>query len=161
MINLAAGGRGDIYVCRVKSSPMPAPANPSLLFVTDFSDSSLEALRWAIPEAQHHQLHFSVLYPYRLDQDRRKDNAILTKKDMEREATEKFEGMFEGPLKSSHLSYDFHSEVGFLRDRISDHARKNNVVMLVMGKKLATAESFPELMEEIKVPVVIVPSRKD
>lgn len=138
---------------------MAAPASSTLLFVTDFSDSSLEALGWAIPEARQRSLHISVLYPYRLDQVRRKDNAILTKKDMEHEAMEKFENLIEAHLKSSGVPYEFRSEVGFLRDRIAEHARKNRVVLVVMGKKLAAAESFPELLEEINVPVVLVPAR--
>lgn len=137
-----------------------AAAAPSLLYITDFSDASIQALHWAIPEAQKHHLHISVLYPYRLDQVRKKDNAILSKKDMDLDASEKFERLVEGVLKNSRLTYDFHSEVGFLRDRIAEHARRNNVVMLVMGKGQVAEESFPELVQELNIPLVIVPSRK-
>ena len=38
--------------------------------------------------------------------------------------------------------------------------RKNNVVLLVMSKKIAGSESFQELIDEIDVPVVIVPPKK-
>lgn len=106
-------------------------------------------------------MHFSVLYPYRLDQVRKKDNAVMTKQDMDRDASEKFEHLIEGLLKNSRLTYDFHSEVGFLRDRIADHARKNNVVMLVMGKGQVAEESFTELVEELHIPLVIVPSSNE
>ncbi|MBL7851495.1 MAG: universal stress protein [Cyclobacteriaceae bacterium] len=139
---------------------MAASPDPSLLYVTDFSDASLEALHWAIPEALKHHLHFSVLYPFRLDQVRRKDNAVLSKKDIDRDASEKFEGLMENLLKSNKLTYDFHSEVGFLRDRIADHIRKNNVAMLVIGKNQVSEESFPELVQELNIPLVIVPSKK-
>lgn len=139
---------------------MAAPVAPSLLYITDFSDASLQALQWAIPEAQKHNLHVSVLYPYRLDQVRRKDNAVMTKKDMDRDASERFENLIEGHLKDSRLTYDFNSEVGFLRDRILDHARKSNVVMLVMGKSQVAEESFAELVDDINIPLVIVPSEK-
>ena len=111
-------------------------------------------------EALKHHLHISVLYPYRLDQVRKKENAILSKKDLDLDASEKFERLVESVLKNSRLTYDFHSEVGFLRDRIAEHARKNNVVMLVMGKGQLTEESFPELVQELNIPLVIVPSRK-
>lgn len=137
-----------------------AAAAPSLLYITDFSEESIQALHWAIPEALKHHLHISVLYPYRLDQVRKKENAILSKKDMDFDASEKFERLVESELKNSRLTYDFHSEVGFLRDRIAEHARKNNVVMLVMGKGQLAEESFPELVKELNIPLVIVPSRE-
>jgi nucleotide-binding universal stress UspA family protein len=137
-----------------------AAAAPSLLYITDFSDASLQALHWAIPEALKHHLHISVLYPYRLDQVRKKDNAILSKKDLDLDASEKFERLVESVLKNSRVTYNFHAEVGFLRDRIVEHARKNNVVMLVMGKGQVVEESFPELVQELNIPLVIVPSRK-
>ena len=139
---------------------MAAQASPSILFVTDFSESSILALRWAIQEAQKHRLHLSVLYPYRLDQVRKKDNVMLSKKDMDQDAAEKFSLLVESILKNTLLTYDFHSEVGFLRDRIVEHARKSNVVMLVMGKNQVAEESFPELIQELSIPLVIVPAKK-
>jgi nucleotide-binding universal stress UspA family protein len=141
-----------------KNAVTPALSHPTLLFVTDFSDSSIQALRWAIPEAKRHHLHLSILYAYRLDQVVKKDNVVMSKKDLERDADEKFSERLEGMLKGSKVTFDFHSEVGFMRDRISEHAKKQNIVMLVMGEKLASAESLPELMEEIKIPMVIVPA---
>jgi nucleotide-binding universal stress UspA family protein len=128
------------------------------LFVTDFSDSSLRALQWAIPEAAHRHLHLSVLYAYRLDQARKV--TVMSKKDMDGEAAEKFEAHAEKVLRKSGVTFEFHSEVGFIRDRVSEHAKRNNVVLVVMGEKIASAESFPELLREVRVPVVIVPSGK-
>ncbi len=139
---------------------MVPSASPSILCVIDFSDSSLQALQWAIPEAQKHALHISVLYPYRLDQLKRREDAVQSKKAMDMDADEKFERLVAGILRDSRVSFNFQSEVGFLRDRIREHANKNTVVMLVMGKKLAGEESFQELIEEVEVPVVIVPSKK-
>lgn len=140
---------------------MAAPVAPSLLYITDFSEASIRALRWAIPEAQKHHLHLSVLYPYRLDSVRKNENAVISKKDLDRVASERFEHLMEGMLQASEVTYDFHSEVGFLRDRIVDHARKNNVVMLVMAKSQVSEESFPELVEELQIPLVIVPEDKE
>ncbi len=139
---------------------MVTSANLSILCVIDFSDSSLEALQWAIPEAQEHALHISVLYPYRLDQVKRRGDVFQSKKEMDMDAVEKFERLVAGMMRDSHVSFNFQSEVGFLRDRIREHASKNAVVMLVMGKNLAGEESFKELIEEVEVPVVIVPSKK-
>ena len=70
---------------------MAVSANPSILCAIDFSDSSLQALQWAIPEAQKHNYHISVLYPYRLDQIRKKEDVLQSKKAMDVEAVEKFE----------------------------------------------------------------------
>lgn len=81
----------------------------------------------------------------------------MRKKSLEQEAAEKFEQRIEGMLKKNRISFDFHSEVGFLRDRVSERAKKSNVVMLVMGQKLA-ADSFPDFLEEMSIPLVIVPA---
>ena len=79
---------------------------------------------------------------------------------MDHDASEKFSLLVESILKNTRLTYDFHSEVGFLRDRIVEHARKSNVVMLVMGKNQVAEESFPELVQELNIPLVIVPAKK-
>lgn len=139
---------------------MATTANPSILCAIDFSDSSLQALMWAIPEAQKHNYHISVLYPYRLDQIRKKEDVVKSKKEMDVDAVEKFDRLVSGMLRDGQVSFNFKSEVGFLRDRIREHANKNNVVMLVMGKELAGEESFQELIEEVEVPIVIVPAKK-
>ncbi len=139
---------------------MVSSSSPSILCVIDFSDSSLQALRWAIPEAQKHSYHISVLYPYRLDQPKQREEVVQSKKAMDADAVEKFDRMVSGMLREGKVSFNFKSEVGFLRDRIREHASKNNVVMLVMGKELAGEESFKDLIEEVDVPAVIVPSKK-
>lgn len=102
-----------------------------------------------------------MLYPYRLDQVRKNDNIVISKKDLDKEATEKFEGQVEGLLKKSRITFEFHAEVGFIRDRVFDHARRANVVMLVISERMATAESFPELMKELTIPILIMPSKKE
>lgn len=144
----------------MKNPPIAVAAVPSLLFVTDFSASSLHALQWAVTEAQKRNLHVSVLHSYRLDQVRKKDNVVQSKKELETESLEKFESQMAGLLRSSHLSFDFRSEVGFLRDRIAERARKHQIVMVVVGTTQAIAESFGELIDGIEVPLVIVPSGK-
>lgn len=144
----------------VKNLVSPSASPSILLFVTDFSDSSLQALQWAIAEAEHKDLRLSVLYPYRLDQVRKEDNTVMSKRDLDLEATKKFETQLKARLRKSRLTFEFHSEVGFVRDRVSEYAKKNNVVMVVMGETIASAESFPELMGQISAPVTIVPARK-
>lgn len=150
---------GHRYVCQVKNPPAPAKHTSSLLVVTDFADSSMQVILWAIPEAQARKLNITVLFPYRVDPLRRKENQPVSKGELDREALKKFEQTAKGMLLSSRIPFDFRSEVGFLRDRITDFARKNNVTLVVMDSLMAQLESFPELLTELKIPLVIVPSQ--
>jgi hypothetical protein len=62
-------------------------------------------------------------------------------------------------LKGLGIKYEFKIEVGFVADRIEDHAKKNHLRFIVIDKSMCTRskESFEELIENINVPVVIVP----
>ena len=143
----------------MKSPLLPDSTYRSILCVVDFSDPSLQELKWAIPEAQRHRFHISVLHPYRLNQHRKKEHVVQSKKDMDRVAVSAFERLAEGLLREHKVSFDFRSEVGFILDRIQEYASKNKVAMLVMGKKMVldNADSLQELIESINVPIVIVP----
>lgn len=154
------GFTGSGLVLHPRSLYMAVRPFPTLLYVTDFSESSMHALPWAISEALKHGLHVSVLCPYRLDQMRKKDNVVQSKKELEAEALNMFERLVSGPLRESKVTFDFRSEVGFLRDRIAESIRKHHVVMLVMGSTMADDESLTELIGEVEVPVVIVPFKK-
>lgn len=143
----------------MKSPVSSSSSLPTLLLITDFSKASEEALYWAIPEAQTHNWRISVLYPYRLAQGE-SEHAAKSKKELEREAAKNFELQLEGPLRSSRLAYEFHSEVGFARDRILEATRKSNVVLIVVGQNVAASESIYEFLEEIGIPAVIMPNGK-
>jgi len=116
-------------------------------------------LKWAIEEAKKHNCHISVLYPYRLNQERRNGLNIQSKKELDRMATTRFEDVAEGLLQESKISFDFRSEVGFVQDRIRQFTNKHDVAMLVMGKRMAmeNTESLQELIGWLDVPVVMVP----
>lgn len=158
-IRLASVASG-LRLLKCRTLFMATANTPTLLFVTDFSDSSVHAMHWAMPEAQKHNLHLAVLYPYRLDKVHRKENSIQSKKELEREATEKFELLAENLLKHSHVTYDFKAEVGFLRDRVSEYSRKHNVVLLVIGQRMINEESFAEMLDDLQVPLVIIPASR-
>jgi len=144
----------------VKHTEVPSTSLPTLLLLTDFSEASEQAFQWAIPEAKQHHWRISVLYPYRLDPSRKHEYAVKSKKDMEREACVTFEKQLEETLRLSKIPYEFHAEVGFIRDRITEHTRKRNIVLLVLGQKLASSESLHELLEDVNIPIVIVPHLK-
>ena len=138
-------------------------ASSSILCVIDLSDSSLQAVQWAIPLALKEGMHISVLHPYRLNQLKKKQDAVQSKNEIDREASDKFRKVAEGLLKSNNISFDFRSEVGFLHDRIREHARKQRMALLVICKNLAinNPESLQELIKEMDVPTVIVPQSKE
>jgi hypothetical protein len=104
--------------------------------------------------------HLTIIHPYRLNQLNKKEDMVLVKKNIDLDATKNFEKIATNLLKNESVSYEFRTEVGFIQDRVQEHARKNNILFMVMGKKLVTSnnENLSDLMEQIEVPLVIVPS---
>lgn len=102
--------------------------------------------------------HLSILYTYRLNQPR-SGEVVMMKKVIEQEAKQKFQKLETELLIDQGISYDFKIEVGFISDRIEDHAKRNSLDFVVMDKtmKLNSNESFEELMEHIHVPMLVVP----
>ncbi len=132
---------------------------PSILCIIDFSESSTQALIWAAGMAAHLSAHLIIVHPHRLNQLVKNEDRVLAKKKMDIEATKNFEQVAKNLFKNSSVSYDFQSEIGFIQDRVQEYIRKNNILLVAMGKKLMTAnkETVDELMEQIDVPLVIIP----
>lgn len=130
----------------------------TILCTIDFSDSSRHALQWAIVISRELKTHLTILYTYRLSIVQ-KHEVLQMKKKLEEEAIEIFSTWERELLKDRGVSYDFKTEVGFVNDRIEEHARKNPVSFLVMGKYSSSQnkESFDELVGHIDIPLVIVP----
>src|SRR5690242_3681315 len=106
-----------------------------ILCVVDFSDSSKEALRWAIQLAQELNTHLTVLYTYRFLQPF-SGEALEMKKEIEDDAAKKFAQLEKEMLLNKGVSYSVKTEVGFIADRAKDHAKKNGADLLVVGNKL-------------------------
>lgn len=130
----------------------------TILCTIDFSNSTRHSIEWAVSMARHMRAHLSILYTYRLIQPRT-DEVFLKKKVIEQEAREKFQVLEKEFLSKEGISYDFKIEVGFISDRIEDHAKKNTLDFVVMDKTMRTNsnESLDELMEHIHVPMLVVP----
>lgn len=130
----------------------------TILCTIDMSQSSRQAVQWAMKMAQQLRAHLTILYTYRLIQSRGGE-VIQLKKQMEAEAQQQFALIEAELLINSGISYDFRTEIGFVSDRIEDHARKNNLNFLVMDKTLTTnsKETIEELMENVRVPMLLVP----
>lgn len=128
-----------------------------ILCAIDFSDTSNEALRWAIDLARKLNEHLTVLYTYRLLA--RNGGALEMKKKMESEALKNFSALEKDLLMNKGVSYEFKSEVGFVADRVKHHTDKNEVDLLVIGKNsnAGSSESLEDLMKKLDVPLVVVP----
>lgn len=129
-----------------------------ILCTIDFTQASKEALAWAVQLA--HELHSSltILYTYRLTRNINGEAAVWKKK-LEEEAQQKFAVLEKEVLAGKDVAYEFKVEVGFVADRVEEYARKNSISFLVMDKNMSTKsrETFDEIVEQMRVPLVIVP----
>lgn len=137
---------------------MKAGLDKGILCTIDFSESSKEALAWAVSMAKELNQHLTVLYTYRLVSNTISEGVELKNK-MEKDAAQQFQEVEREILKGSGVSYDFKSEVGFVSNRVKDHVKKKGLSFWVMGNHMNSSnrESFDELASNIKVPLVIVP----
>lgn len=128
-----------------------------ILCATDFSESSLEALKWAVDLAKKLDSHLTILYAYRLFQ--LNGEAVELKKKMDTEAKENFERLEKELLSDAGIYYDLKIEVGFIDDRIEEHLKKNKASFLVIGKGLTirNKDTFDDLITHLHLPLVIVP----
>ena len=76
----------------------------SILCVIDFSESSINALKWAADMAQLSKSNLHIMYPFRLNQSHEGDQRIQFKKETEETALTKFKliekDMLTGKVKS-------------------------------------------------------------
>ncbi|HEX5171820.1 MAG TPA: universal stress protein [Cyclobacteriaceae bacterium] len=131
----------------------------TILCTTNFSASSKHAVQWAVNLARQLKAHVTILYTYRLIKSHNGE-AVALKKQIEKEALQHFEDLEQDILEGQNVSYDFRIEIGFVTDRIEQLIQKTPVTFLVMDKEQMSAnnkESFEELVEQIKIPLVIVP----
>jgi nucleotide-binding universal stress UspA family protein len=128
-----------------------------ILCTIDFSDSSRQALKYSVKLAKESGSTLTILYAYRLFKSN--GEAVAMKKKIEADAAANFALLENELLAGSGISYEFRIEVGFVDDRIEEHARKNNLSFLVMGKSMSsgTKETFNELVSHLQIPLVIVP----
>lgn len=124
----------------------------------DFSESSKDVLKWAGSLAKMLNTHLTVLYTYRLLHSYNGE-APEIKKNIEQNANNNFVLFEKELLAGQGIEYDFKIEVGFVSNRVHDHAKRNGISMVVMGSKMNSMnkESFDELAQSLHVPLVIVP----
>ena len=130
----------------------------NILCTTDFSEPSKRALEWAINFSKKEGSNLTILFTYRLTKNAGEE-LVPWKKRVEEEAKKKFIAFESQHLKDIGIKYEFRIEVGFVADRIEDHAKNNPLGFLVIDKSMCarSKESFDDLIENINVPVVIIP----
>ena len=130
----------------------------NILCTTDFSEASKRALEWAIDFSKEEGSDLTILYTYRLTKNGAEE-LVSWKKNIEEEAKKKFIAFESQYLKEIGIKYEFKIEVGFVADRIEDHAKNNPLRFIIIDRSMCSRnkETFDDLIENINVPVVIIP----
>jgi hypothetical protein len=130
----------------------------TILCTIDFSPSSKQVVKCAADLALDLQAHLTVLYTYRL-MVVKNDEAFEGKRMIEESAVKNFALMEKEILTGLDITYDFKTEVGFVTDRIEAHARESKLGFIVIDRNMSinSKEAFDELVENVPVPMVIVP----
>jgi nucleotide-binding universal stress UspA family protein len=147
----------------VKQPEAATELAPSVLVLTDFSDASKEALRWAGHLATFHHANLRVIYPYRLTQLSGSDNLVQLKRNIEIEAKNNFSKMADVIFKGEEFQYDFKAEVGFINDRVYSYTKKSEILVVVLSKRMASTnrEALNELLDHLRAPLLVVPSSEE
>ncbi len=101
----------------------------------------------------------TIVHPYRLVPSDKKENLFQAKKELDIKAAHSFEKIASDIFKGGSVTYDFRPEVGFIYDRVRDHSRRSQILFVAIEKKFALSkkEALDELIEQIEVPLVIIP----
>lgn len=134
---------------------------PSVLCVIDFSSTSEDALRAAIPAAERNHARLMIIHPYRLNHAGSMEDQVKMKRAIEEESRQNFRKLSH-VLNDVTIPFDFRPEIGFLTDRVQEHLKKANIILLIMSRELAKAsrESLMELLPQIDIPILIIPKTK-
>lgn len=130
-----------------------------ILCPIDFSDSSIEALKYAIHMANEEGRAVTVLYSYRLIQPDQEEEILKFRNRIELRARERFcmlEPFFHNGTVTDH---EFLIEIGFFSDCILRQVRSNDVDKIVMDRnmrRLITELPQDSFLGSLPVPVIIV-----
>ncbi len=136
----------------------------SILCVIDFSESSEKALRWTIKLAEANNARVTVLFCYRLITSAGDHETLHLKRDIEEEASKKFDALQKNLIKNQPFTCDFITEIGFYPFRIEMFLKKQPVGLIVMGNSILEnfndykRMNFEQFLKNIKIPVVVVPA---
>ena len=132
-----------------------------ILCPIDFSESSIEALKYALEIARKEHLGVTVLYSYRLIQTEQGEEILEFKNKVEAAAREKFsavEKIFKNGVTTDH---EFVIEIGFFSDCISRQIRTRPVTKIVIDNRMRPLLNDSHLNQEpfllsLPIPVIVV-----
>jgi hypothetical protein len=130
-----------------------------ILCPIDFSESSIEALKFAIDMANKEGRSVTVLYSYRLIQPDHEEEILKFRNRVELRARERFcmlEPFFHNGTMTDH---EFLIEIGFFADCILRQVRNNSIDKIVMDnnmRRLITEIPQDSFLGSLPVPIIIV-----
>ena len=133
-----------------------------ILCAIDFSESSIQALKWADKIAAATGAHLSVQFSYRLIQAGKVPDVLSFKRKTEEESRQKF-AEIEKDLLHNRLHKSFITEIGFCSDNIENFVRKNPSTLVVLSEELAEniydhkGQSLVQFLKGLGVPLLVVP----
>lgn len=142
-------------------------AKRTILCAIDFSESSLQALKWTMLIAKERQAQATFLFCYRLISASDEVELLNLKRDMETKALSQFQEIEKKFIKTTTVPYQFVMEVGFFSSRIELFLRKSPVNLLVLGNSMVKNFneyknlSFDEFLTDTKIPILIAPEQVD
>jgi len=137
-----------------------------ILCVVDFSESSVDALKWAFDLAARIKATVNILFCYRLVAAMHDEETLSRKRRIENEAKLKFKAFQDKHLARQPVSHRFISEAGFPHFRIEMFLDKNPVGLLVLGSSVVQhfdeykVRGFEAFLLKATIPVVVVPHDK-
>ncbi len=135
-----------------------------ILCAIDFSESSVNALRWANKIAGGTAADLAVLYSYRLIQTGKVADILSFQRKTEEEAKRSYLALSAGVKNGTAVPSSFITEIGFYSDNIEKFVRKNPSSVVVLSEKLAReiydhkGQPLLSFLGTLQVPLFIVPS---
>ncbi len=135
-----------------------------ILCAIDFSESSVNVLRWANRIAAGMGASLAVLYSYRLIPTGKVADILSFKRKAEEEARRNYLALTAELKDTTLVPSSFITEIGFYADNIENFVRKNPSTVVVLGEQIARGlydHKTPPLLSllgTIQVPLFIVPS---
>jgi hypothetical protein len=137
-----------------------------ILCAIDFSESSVQPLKWANKIALATGAHLNILYSYRLIQANSAD-VLSFKRKTEEESKMKYAEIEKTAFYGTTAPKSFITEIGFFSDNIENFIRKNPSTLVVLSEPLAEFiydhknQTLMHFLKRLKVPLLVVPDDED
>lgn len=141
-----------------------------ILFCTDFSENSDNALKYATQISGDLDAQLTVLHAYRLIQPSvplNDSSPYSIKNQWEKASWEQLHQLEKKYLKASGIKYDFELGMGFATDAIVDYIESNEPDLLIIGNNgrgnisRLFGSTTEELLDRASCPILVVPMEAD